>query len=458
MEFNDKEYEKFININITEECLENYEKQYLEGKISFPDFCLKISFQYSLGLHYADLFKERVLLGGELYKGIWRTDEKYNKSIFWYLTAINEFSNYNTSEDELVLLKKIYVNLGNEYMLQLRYFEAIESYDEALKIDSNFSMAIANRLYAIEKLTLMKQCVDNGKLFNYFLTNYIAFDANKMENGSEQFKKKQEYYKNLKQKYAKLYMNNKLCFNPENKFEICKAGNNYTDFIHRNRLILNPASCLGNYSEGMNDSLLLLDKNCKWYTDLESLQKEFRFLREKLFLNATLKTTNSSEEISLTFKGFYSLFDKAAFFIYRYFDLDLSEDKVYYNNVWDAKTKDGYKLLDIRSTHLYSLYWINKEYKTVRAGASYKDLFSPEGQKLYELRNVLEHRISSRNFQDNLLLVMKTIKLASVIRNVLLYLNLLIYDESNPALYENDKRRLDLVYLPLDDGMWNLFK
>lgn len=98
----------------------------------------------------------------------------------------------------------------------------------------------------------------------------------------------------------------------------------------------------------------------------------------------TLNTT----KLKSIFKNIYSLFDKIAFFINEYFNLNIPYKEVSFKSIWKNE-KNRKTLFDIikYNNSLYSLYWI------------YIDLFSnfelstdPKINKINKIRNSIEHR------------------------------------------------------------------
>ena len=81
---------------------------------------------------------------------------------------------------------------------------------------------------------------------------------------------------------------------------------------------------------------------------------------------------------------------------------------------------------------------------------------SKDTQCLNNIRTKLEHRTSLLEKEEVGILFDKTVGLLKIVRRALLYLNALVYEESNPDLYANGERNTSLVYLPLANGL-NLF-
>ena len=93
-----------------------------------------------------------------------------------------------------------------------------------------------------------------------------------------------------------------------------------------------------------------------------------------------------------------------------------------------------------------------REYRVSDDKLNIQQYLSKETQKLNELRSKLEHRTSILNDDEQSTLIDKTVGLLKIIRRALLYLNALIFEESNPSLYFNEVRDTNLAYFPLING------
>lgn len=92
------------------------------------------------------------------------------------------------------------------------------------------------------------------------------------------------------------------------------------------------------------------------------------------------------EKLKLVFRMAYSIFDKIAFFIFDYYELDMKEWDVSFRKIWKyLKTRSGFDI-DVNFA-LRGLYWISK-------AISDKDSSSinPRALKVTLLRNALEHK------------------------------------------------------------------
>lgn len=187
---------------------------------------------------------------------------------------------------------------------------------------------------------------------------------------------------------------------------------------------------------------------------LKKLYKDYVYYREKVYLNKSISNDNELREMTSAFKSLFSIFDKIAYFLYVFFNLDLREKDVTFLRVFDGKTqtKNGIRLLDIHNTNLYSLFWIKREYRIDNDKLGMHQYLSSQTQHLNIIRTKIEHRTSLLDNEEIAVLTNKAIGLLKIVRRALLYLNALVFEESNPSLYDNGVRNTNLVYLPLSNG------
>lgn len=92
------------------------------------------------------------------------------------------------------------------------------------------------------------------------------------------------------------------------------------------------------------------------------------------------------EKLKTAFRTLYSLFDRIAFLLNAYLDLEIKERQVNFGSIWDKisfETEDN-------NIALQALHWIYKDFKE-----KFGDADSPHALKLKDLRNALEHKFVS---------------------------------------------------------------
>lgn len=458
--FDEEKYEEFIAIEINQTNLDFYEEKYLSNNIKFISLELEFEFLYSLSKHFIDFFS---VDANRIQNSLFLQKDEFYKPIFYTLKAIDLLNSNTVTFPIEEYIKRAYVNLGNYFANQYRIYEALDCYNKALKYDLYFDMANANRLLAFEKTECLTDYVDNQKLFYYFADEYGVLDTKNMEAGNDFFEFKKNHYKKvLKSRILK--SKNRKSNNTFHRFTILledELSDSYNEWCLKNRLFLNPLNDMELAIEAAND--IFIDKGLnldnKKKALLERLFNDYLYFREKVYANKSMSTDNEVRELSSSFKELFSIFDKIAYFLFLFFDLDFKEKDVTYFRVFDLNTKlkDGTHLLDIHNTNLYSLFWIKREYRISNDKLNMHQYLSKETQFLNNIRTKLEHRTSLLENEEKESLFDKTVGLLKIVRRSLLYLNALVYEESNPTLYFNGKRNTNLVYLPLVNGK-NLFK
>ncbi|MEZ8036717.1 LA2681 family HEPN domain-containing protein, partial [Vibrio crassostreae] len=98
------------------------------------------------------------------------------------------------------------------------------------------------------------------------------------------------------------------------------------------------------------------------------------------------------------FKILYSLFDKIAYFIHRFFDLnDISKDnKIYIDKLFQKLNGKGWKpnekLEDGKNYFINALFFILQDLRDVKGFESVSKWIDPNAEKFSEIRNAMEHR------------------------------------------------------------------
>ncbi len=460
MVFDEEKYAEFIEMEITQKNLDFYEEKYLSNNLKFNSIELEFEFLYSLSKHFIDFFSMET---NRIQNALFLKKDEFYKPIFYTLKAIDVLNSnvLNCPIDEYI--KRAYVNLGNYFANQYRIYEALECYNKALHFDLYFDMANANRLLAFEKIECLNYYVDNQKLFYYLANEYSILDTKNMEAGNEFFSlKKIHYMKALKARINKF--KNGKSKNPLQQFTIlidCELSDTYNEWCLKNGLYLNPLNDIELAVEAANDIFVDagLDLDNKKMSLLKRLFNDYIYCREKVYAKKSVSSDNEIRELCSTFKELFSIFDKIAYFLFLFFDLDFKDKDVTYLRVFDLNTKlkNGTYLLDIHNTNLYSLFWIKREYRMSNDKLNMHQYLNKETKYLNDIRTKLEHRTSLLEKEEIDVLFDKTVGLLKIVRRALLYLNALVYEESNPALYSNGKRNTNLVYLPLVNGE-NLFK
>lgn len=116
------------------------------------------------------------------------------------------------------------------------------------------------------------------------------------------------------------------------------------------------------------------------------------------------------EKMKFAFRVAYSLFDKIAFFLNHYIDLEIPHKKISFKTIWYEKCsrKKGInlKIEALKNNALRGLFWLSKDLSERREG--FVDAMEPDAQEIEQLRQHAEHRylkihdsFFDLNYKDN---------------------------------------------------------
>lgn len=441
--------------------MEYFSNQYSNSELDFETIQHEISFLYNIGLFYSEYYEtqDRIEL-------IFRKEDKYYLAIFYYLKAIKLYEENKEVLDKDVefifeTIRRLYVNIANEFSNQFRSISALFYYRKALDIDDCFDMAIGNFALGIEHhnpligLDEDKYCL----VFNLLYELYLDLHLENLDSGYEFFASKKLQYMRTQAAYIETIVQGKDAnYNPYSYFtNIDDLSETYENWCIKNTLYLNFVNDLGNYKEAkfdiklnrLNNELALTES--QFYT-LNNLFNIYTIERKKIYEHKNLDNNESLLELTQVFQCLYSYFDKIAFFIYRYFGLTGKERAVNINTIWSMKDKDGNCLMEYKNQYLYNIFWLRKEYReNSKDGIKINELLSPDAQEYADIRNTLEHkefsfkRIDGLTYINPEFLFNKTVKLARVVRDMILSIIQMIKTER--ALFDSstNRRNLNLV-------------
>lgn len=183
-------------------------------------------------------------------------------------------------------------------------------------------------------------------------------------------------------------------------------------------LFLNPLNDLGPGSVAANDTLSVPSHRVKgagitYRASFNQLVQEFTYARWCLFDGSNADTVHFAdkgvglaynadlshysvglEQVKTAFRFAYSLLDKIAYFINRYWSLNVPERSVYFHSIWYEEAK-GKQPRMVRSTFetsenlpLRGLFWLSKDLFE----PSMQAVANPVAKQLKALRNHLEHK------------------------------------------------------------------
>ena len=379
---------------------------------------------------------------------------------------------------------QILTNLGNLFSHIGRFSEAQEYFNACLKIDKNFGMAIGNRgmalfYYArvifepVHQFIFMQYA--RKDLIRSLKSDQVYIDAKhayrgmiqQIENAYEKkqlddLKKYDDYYKDLDEEeieYRRWCAENRLFINPLNDV--------LTESVASNDYLFTPSMILRFDEKPVYHSLFnqlkqeFVSARFLFYEALNEYEPHFS--DKDVTLMDTLDYSVYSltlEQIKVTFRICYSLFDKIAYFINLYLKLGHDSNRVNFRNVWYKKLekKNGLdnNLSTTKNWAMRGLFWLSKDLYEKEFDSS----IEPDAKKIATLRNFMEHKsfkiIESFNngwsektetFEiDRSLFYDRTFRLLKLSRSAIMYLSFLIFDEER----ERNKSLNDKVTIPMD--------
>jgi hypothetical protein len=424
---------------------------------------------------------------------VWSLEqEEVFKEIYYFRKAMQQKDFRNL---DLSLQLAIYVNLGNAFSHYGRTINAIKYFDKAIALKfwhknivnhPNYFMALINKGLALEYYSRLDYDDGHKKIFIKFAYKNFKEAIRIVDKYLEKDILDQEYYQNTKENIVSRIKRYEEQFSSDDledidyflnyKTNFSKNEDEYRKWCLTNKLFLNPLNDLGSYNITTHDPLNLpdlitkVDKGFpKVITNFNQLKQEYISYRHLLFEGIQEKTPRyydketsitddydynvydiNIEKIKMAFRGFYSMFDKIANFLNEYFNLEINEKKVDFRKVW--LDKNSLSVFNkTQNLALRGLYLISKDLFFAHNNDNSKkfiEVLKPEAQKINDIRNHLEHKFISikmldieqfetykerdRNFaitEDEL--QEKTIHLAQLAREAMVYLSFAVHIEEN---------------------------
>ena len=193
----------------------------------------------------------------------------------------------------------------------------------------------------------------------------------------------------------------------------------YRKWCLEHRLFLNPLNDLGKYSIGATDRMTLpsmvrpINEGPTFQGLFNQLKQEFtsarffyydglqvvrgHFADRGVYQLNTLDYPSYSlnvERVKVAFRIAYSIFDKVAFFLNEYFKLGMPPGDVSFRRIWYTKgdKKKGLRpdVQAMSNWPLKALYWVSKDLSENRP--EFAEAMQPDSKLLASIRNHLEHR------------------------------------------------------------------
>lgn len=340
---------------------------------------------------------------------------KLRKESFYYLRK--SIAMIEKVDDKHPLLLSVYTNYANGLDNCGRVIEAVRIYKKAINIDDKFGMAYGNYGRALKfYANLVNDTGHRNKLHQYaYQALYHSLEIKDPNMHDEAV----AHFTNIIREYEEVFP--KESWMEAIRFEQFDLGEKeeaeYRGWCLENHLFLNPLNdVIQKETAFAHDPLTITtfvertetdedERNVnppKWFAMLNQLKQEYicaRYLcykgsqreakthyadKEVKLSLASYDYVNYSirlEQLKLSFRSLFSIFDKIAFEINEFWKLGLSERNASAKNVFDSKK---YPMDNIA---LRALYWSNCEFREKFGNAE-----NPSEKNLSTLRHALEHK------------------------------------------------------------------
>jgi len=421
--------------------------------------------------------------------------EEINEQII-YLRKAKQEKGFLSLEKEYQL--SILTNLANIFSHIGRPVYALSLYNQALLIKEKFFMAKINRGICLSTYSHLDYDDGHKDIFLKLAYNDFKEALTLVEESLKFNHHDRAYYLSIKelcvfkieeleQFFSKDFLMEKLLLN---EFSLGKSEKeeDYRKWVLNNTLFLNSINDIGSFSIAGHDPLNLPNMITKieigfpkYITYFNQIKQEFIFNRsllyeginewtEKFYDKETSITDDydynlysvSIEKIKHSFRGFYSIFDKIAYFLNDYFVLDIDSRRISFNTLWkNKKNVFNTQLNNFENPALRGLYFISKDLFFKESNeVSFKTL-EPKARGINKLRNHLEHKFINIKlinttkynlFEDREEMEVitlddleeKTIHLAKLVREAMIYLSFIVHHE------EKKKDMNNLVSIDLE--------
>ncbi len=200
------------------------------------------------------------------------------------------------------------------------------------------------------------------------------------------------------------------------------------DFCLRKVLLLNPLNYFGHFVEAFIEDFDSLPINEEYKRYFNEIVNDYELCRGIAFSYYNEINNVGKREMSMVYSYAYSIFDKVAFLIKNVYDLDVNEDRVYFNKkcLFDKKIKGtNIKFKNLKNSNIVPLYRIMKK---VREKYEFVDALNIGTFKHYELRNTIEHK--SIDLVDEDILKRNVDFLLRSVKDLILYTFMLLHSHS----------------------------
>ena len=366
------------------------------------------------------------------------------------------------------LKTQILVNLGNCFDKLGRVVEALDCFDLALTLDPNFGMALGNKGKALRYYSML--CGEHQG--TYILEAYALLKSSKARVTSEAALDFANYIRIIEEHNKELPLQNP----PQYPGLSIKGRSNFEqyqiDYCLQNALYLNVCSICRKCDAAIGDTIRIKSMTVaakdisylKLSSYLNEIKQDYVTARALIILSTydkinldfldkyvTIVNTLDDSQINIyiqliktSFKTFYDILDKIAFFINDFLHLGLKDTEINFSTIWYTsnkreEVKEG--IVKTKSASLNALFDLHK------------DLDYGAFHSLKDMRNSLTHRFvkikikpkieTDREMKEETL-INQTLVLAKLVRSAIIYLLQLVQVEEFKKLMKTNKSSIPI--------------
>lgn len=406
---------------------------FLAIEYSFDNCSDEARYHYALGNCFQSIYNYQRL--------DWFSDE-ISKSVISYRKALHAVQKINPlTNSSLYLQSCIETNLGNSLSSQGRAFCCIPFWDSAYRCQKNPVSIISK---AKNELFIASSIYDQSHREHHYFTAYQLIQLGLKNLDKLHLEQRAAYSKGSDLMGFKAWYEEHFPLDAPSDFEMYKMEfetrkhRGYLKWCAENRLLINDLNdisvseivyqdilTLPDITRKINDALSLHEE-LMYHGNFDELKNDYCYARYLVFtakdipneqphlFNDTYPQFNDmaytitnlkASHYKSAFKTLYSLFDKIAYFIHRFFDLndidDKTERQINYKSIFrgiDDKKKPKEKLKYSYNHFIHALSYILKDVDDAKDAkdnnndnrASY--WLDPDVEAFSRIRNAIEHR------------------------------------------------------------------
>ncbi|HHA1915501.1 TPA: LA2681 family HEPN domain-containing protein [Enterobacter asburiae] len=425
--------DQFI-INSDHESLAALVERFTRHDFEFPHPIYEAHYLYCLGNCYSELYRYR--------STEWYSDDLMN-AIIYYRKALHAIPKTDWKDHEVNrqayngLRSMVETNLASRLSSQGRALCCIPHYDRAISIDNNPVAVLAK---ADNELFLGQSLYDNGHSEYHFLMAYELVKRG-IENISELYPDQRIPLEeggrlfNFKKWFEGTFEISSFDYFKEYNEEFTsRKHKQYLEWCAKNRLFLNDLNdvceypiayqdvfSLPSFIQSLNSSLTMYEE-LAYHGNYDELKNDYCYARYLFFSSKDIPNESSHmynstfqhvddmshsinnlkvAQLKSAFRAVYSIFDKVAYLISRFFDLnDLKHDKkISIDNLFrdftgknNGEWKPHKKLKDSDNHFIHALFYILKDIHKVGNSDTVTKWLDPNAVAFADIRNAMEHR------------------------------------------------------------------